>query len=48
MKIDNHLVTGLVLGVVAGLHFTAQLAPYTTLFLIVAIIMGLRYLRVVK
>lgn len=45
MRLDEHLVTGIVLGVSVGLFFTAELAPYTALFLIGSIIMILRYLH---
>ena len=39
MKIDKHLITGMFLGVVFGLHYTSVLTPYATLFLIGAIIL---------
>lgn len=44
MKIDNHLVTGIFVGLVVGLSFTAQLADYSGLFMIGAIVLILRYL----
>lgn len=45
MRLDEHLITGIVLGVVAGLFLTAQLAPYSALFLIGAIILVMRYMH---
>ena len=45
MKLDKSLITGIVLGVVAGLFFTAQLVPYTALFVIGMAILILRYLH---
>jgi F0F1-type ATP synthase assembly protein I len=45
MKLDEHLITGIFLGVVVGLFYTAQLVPYTALFLIGSIVLILRYLH---
>jgi len=45
MRLDEHLITGIFLGVVAGLFFTAQLVPYTALFVIGMAILILRYLH---
>jgi F0F1-type ATP synthase assembly protein I len=45
MRLDEHLITGIFLGVVVGLFYTAQLAPYTALFLIGTIVLILRYLH---
>ena len=45
MRLDEHLVTGIFLGVVAGLFFTAQLVPYTPLFAIGTVILIMRYLH---
>ena len=42
---DNNLLTGVVVGVAVGLFFTAQLAPYSTLISIGAIVMALRHLK---
>ena len=42
MKFDSHLITGVLLGVAAGLHFTAQLTPYAGIILIVGTVMFLR------
>lgn len=42
MKIDSRLVTGMLIGIAAGLHFTAQLAPYFTLVLVVGAFLLLR------
>ncbi|OGW90042.1 MAG: hypothetical protein A3A73_03800 [Omnitrophica bacterium RIFCSPLOWO2_01_FULL_50_24] len=45
MRLDEHLMTGIFLGVVVGLFYTAQLAPYATFFLIGTIVLVLRYLH---
>ena len=45
MRLDEHLITGICLGVVAGLFFTAQLVPYTALFVIGAVVLIMRYLH---
>lgn len=45
MKLDEHLITGVLLGVIVGLFFTEGLAPYTALFVLGAILMVLRYLH---
>jgi F0F1-type ATP synthase assembly protein I len=45
MKLDEHLITGIFLGVVVGLFYTAQLVPYTALFLIGTIVLILRYVH---
>jgi len=42
MRIDEHLLTGIILGVVVGLFFTAQLAPYGHVLLIGAFILVMR------
>ncbi|OGX03061.1 MAG: hypothetical protein A3G87_05305 [Omnitrophica bacterium RIFCSPLOWO2_12_FULL_50_11] len=45
MKLDEHLITGILLGVIVGLFFTEGLAPYTALFVLGGILMVLRYLH---
>ena len=47
MKLDKSLITGIVLGAVAGLFFTAQLVPFTHILVIVSVILLMRYLRVI-
>ena len=47
MKPDKSLITGIVLGVVAGLFFTAQLVPFTQLLVIVSVVLLMRYMRVI-
>jgi len=47
MKLDKNLITGIVLGIVAGLFFTAQLVPFTQLLVIVSVVLIMRYLHVV-
>ena len=45
MRLDEHLITGIFVGVVSGLFFTAQLVPYTPLFVIGSVILIMRYLH---
>jgi len=47
MKLDKSLMTGIVLGIVAGLFFTAQLVPFTHILVIVSVVLIMRYLRIV-
>ena len=47
MKLDKSLITGGVLGIVAGLFFTAQLVPFTQLLVIVSVVLIMRYLHVI-
>lgn len=47
MKLDKNLITGIVLGAVAGLFFTAQLVPFTHLLVIVSVVLIMRYMRVI-
>ena len=47
MKLDKSLITGIVLGVVAGLFFTAQLVPFTQILVIVSVVLLMRYLHIV-
>ena len=47
MKLDKSLITGIVLGVVAGLFFTAQLVPFTQILVIVSVVLIMRYLHIV-
>ncbi len=47
MKLDKSLITGIVLGTVAGLFFTAQLIPFTQLLVIVSVVLIMRYMRVI-
>lgn len=42
MKIDSRLITGMLLGVAAGLHFTAELTPYAVIILVVGVALFLR------
>lgn len=39
MKIDKHLITGMFLGVVLGLHYSSIFTPYATLFVIASIVL---------
>jgi F0F1-type ATP synthase assembly protein I len=45
MRLDENLITGIFLGVIVGLFYTAQLLPYSALFLIGGIVLVLRYLH---
>ena len=45
MRLDEHLITGIFLGVVVGLFFTAGLVPYLPLFVIGSVILIMRYLH---
>ena len=47
MRLDKSLITGIVLGIVAGLFFTAQLVPFTQLLVIVGVVLIMRYLHVI-
>jgi hypothetical protein len=47
MKPDKSLITGIVLGIVAGLFFTAQLVPFSHLLVIISVVLVMRYLRVI-
>ena len=47
MKLDKSLMTGIVLGIIAGLFFTAQLVPFTQLLVIVSVVLIMRYLHVI-
>jgi len=44
MRLDGHLITGIFIGVLAGLFFTAQLVPHTQLLVIGTVILVMRYL----
>lgn len=45
MKFDMHLITGIVIGVTVGLHFTGVLATYLPLFVIASLLLILRAVR---
>ena len=45
MKLDNRILTGLVLGVVVGLHYHATLVAYLPLLMIAGIILLLKTLH---
>ena len=47
MKLDKSLITGIVLGIVGGLFFTAQLVPFTQILVIVSVVLLMRYLHIV-
>ena len=47
MKLDKSLITGIVLGIVAGLFFTAQLVAFTQILVIVSVVLLMRYLHIV-
>ncbi len=42
MKFDSHLITGVLLGIAGGLHFSAQLTPYAGIILIVGVVLFLK------
>ena len=42
MKFDNRLMTGLLIGVVAGLHYHETLVTYLPLLIIAAVILLLK------
>ena len=48
MRFDLSLITGIVIGVGVGLHFTVQLGGYLPLFVIAGGILILRYLHPVR
>jgi len=47
MKLDKTLVTGIVLGIVAGLSFSPHLAPFKEFLVIGAVVLLMRYVRVI-
>lgn len=42
--LDDHLLGGLFIGIAVGLHFGASLSTYTPLFMVLAILVLLRYI----
>ena len=45
MKFDNRLVTGILIGVVLGLHYNAMLVIYLPVITVATLIMVLKTLR---
>lgn len=41
---DDHLIGGLLIGITVGLHFGASLSAYGSLFMVLTILVLLRYL----
>ena len=47
MKLDKTLITGIVLGIVAGLTFTPHLEAFKDFLVIGAVVLLMRYVRVI-
>ena len=45
MKFDDHLLAGLFLGLVIGLHFGASLSAFMPIFLVLGGLYLLRYIK---
>ena len=45
MKFDNRVLTGLLFGVVLGLHYHSELVTYMPLLVIAALVMLLKFLH---
>ena len=41
--LDDHLIGGLFIGIAVGLHFGASLSAYTPIFMVLTILILLRY-----
>lgn len=48
MKFDDHLLAGLFIGIVIGLHYGASLVGFMPIFLVLGILYLLRYITVKK
>lgn len=45
MRFDDHLLGGLFIGIVIGLHYGTSLSAFMPIFLVLGILFVLRYVR---
>lgn len=46
MKLDNHLLVGILVGAIIGVFYATHLTPYMPLLVILAAVFGIRLLSV--
>ena len=46
MKLDNHLIGGVCIGVVIGLHYGTALSAYTPIFFVLGLLYLMRFIKV--